>query len=102
MGDKFGRAFVDRFCIDYPVKYGGCTAMTTSSSDTLAQQVLQTLKRLDATAEDQGRNVDEIFKAGILPFGQLNIGLLALTEGRAVKRVERNNVSYYHISEETE
>lgn len=71
--------------------------MTSPSVNTLAQQVLDTLKNLNATREDRGQSTEELFKAGTLPFGQLNMGLLELTRRKAISRLERHGVGYFHV-----
>ncbi|MCZ7399770.1 MAG: hypothetical protein O8C62_08880 [Candidatus Methanoperedens sp.] len=61
------------------------------------EQVYEILKKTDANNESKARTLDELFKAGTLPFGQVNMGLLELKKAGIIERIEEKGVGKYFI-----
>lgn len=63
----------------------------------LKEQVYEILKKTDANNETKARTLDELFKAGTLTFGQVNMGLLELKKAGIIERIEERGTGKYYI-----
>ena len=61
------------------------------------ERVHEILGKIGANSEDTAKTLDEIFKAGTLTFGQVNIGLRELKKAGVTERIEERGVGKYYL-----
>lgn len=61
------------------------------------ERVYEILEKNGANSEDTAKTLDEIFKAGTLTFGQVNMGLRELKKTGIIERIEERGVGKYYL-----
>lgn len=67
-------------------------------TDELHDELVALLDSLGAKDAATARSLDDLFRAGRLPFGHLNGGIQALLKQGQILRVDRGGEGYYYLS----